>query len=189
MSAVLHRSAGADVRRTWLDLFWSPPASAPPARPSLLPVLHRSAGADVRPDMAGPVLVASCVGSARSSLVLPVLHRSAGADVRRTWLDLFWSPLRRLRPLVPRSYLCCTAPLGPTFVGHGWTCSGRLLRRLRPLVPRSYPCCTAPQSSPGAAMLRLRVARLSTRSSPKPCVRVPASTVTASAQPQRKHHD
>ena len=77
MSAVLHRSARADVRRTWQDLFWSPPASAPPARPSLLPVLHRSAGADVRrtwldlfwsPPASAP--------PARPSL-LPVLHRSA----------------------------------------------------------------------------------------------------------------
>ena len=52
MSAVLHRSARADVRRTWLDLFWSPPASAPPARPSLLPVLHRSAEQPRRSDAA-----------------------------------------------------------------------------------------------------------------------------------------
>jgi len=93
---VLHRSARADVRRTWppahlvarscctaplgptfvghgLPRIWSPPPSAPPARPSLR----------------------------------LEFHRSARADVRRTWPPAH---------LVASS--CCTAPLGPTSVGH-----------------------------------------------------------------------
>gem|GEM_PF-6086668 len=96
----------------------SPPPSAPPARPSLLPLLHRSARAGVRRIRLQVHQVASSVGSPRSSLA--PTSASPLRSGRRT-PDKASSPsgrlLRRLPPLVPRSYLCITAPLGPAYAG------------------------------------------------------------------------
>ncbi|WP_395087607.1 hypothetical protein, partial [Ilumatobacter sp.] len=48
-------------------------------------------------------------------------------------------------PLVPRSQPHFTAPLGPTFVGHGFTHPGAGSSLTNsPLVPRSQPHFTAP---------------------------------------------
>jgi len=99
---------------------WSPPPSAPPARPSLLALLLCSAPGDVRRTWPLVTLVASSVGSPRSSLatgsVAPLRSGRRSPDMVPRH---FGRLLRRLPPLVPRSWLCCSAPLRPAFAGHG----------------------------------------------------------------------